>query len=390
MGHVYKAQQVSVGREVAVKVLYRHMARNRLFLGRFLREARLMAKLNHPHIVHCYGAGKALGRYYLAMEYIDGQTALEWLMRLGKYRVGDALHVALACAHALQHAHAHGLVHRDIKPDNVLIGKDGRVKLADLGLAKTLADDLAVTQTGHGAGTPVYMAPEQARSAKHADHRSDLYALGCTLYQLLTAQLPFPGSTVLEVVLSKMEGKYTPAQQYNPEVSPKLERIIARLLARFPEDRYQSAADVIKDLTALGLAYPRLSFLPAEGTATHPVLPPLTVPELPPPAACWNVIYRKADGRWVSRRMTSKQVCEAIAADEDFALTAQASTSAQGEHRAAETFPEFKAAYQARKKKAKAQRQAAVLAGEVERVSAAETRRRRWGWLRRLLALVTR
>jgi serine/threonine-protein kinase len=395
MGRVFKARQISLERDVAVKVLYRHVAANRLFLQRFLREAKLMARLNHPNIVHCYGTGKSQGRYYLAMEYISGRTALEWLMRLGKYRVGDALHVALACAHALHYAHTHGLVHRDVKPDNVLIGKDGRVKLADLGLARTLQDDMALTQTGHGAGTPVYMAPEQARNAKHVDPRSDLYALGCMLYQLLTAHLPFPGSTVLDVVIAKMEGHYVPAREYNPEVPPQLEAIIARLLARFPQDRYQSAAALIEDLKALGLAHAQLSFLPASPTATHPTLSAHIETEiLPMPeegsGGRWHIIYRKANGHWVSREMTTNEVCSAIVQDEPFALTAQASGTGQGEHRSLETFSEFAKAYRERRRKARTEQQAAALAEEVEEVKAAERRQRRWGWLRRFVSLFRR
>jgi serine/threonine-protein kinase len=386
MGHVYKARQLSLDRDVAVKVLYPHMARNRVFRKRFLREARVMGKLSHPHVVHCYGVGKAQGRYYLAMEYVEGRSLHEWLMRLGRLRAGDALHVVLACAGALQHAHSLGLVHRDIKPDNVLVGRDGCVKLADLGLAKALDDDLNVTQTGHGAGTPVYMAPEQARNAKHVDHRSDLYALGVMLYQLLTGELPFAGSTVLEIVLAKLEGRYEPARRLNPEVPARLDAIIARLLARFPEDRYQGCADLIRDLTALGLAHPELSFLPpAEATATSPVLPPLTVTDMAETASGrWHVIHRRGDGRWVSREMTTKEVGEEAAADEDFARTAQASRTSPGEFRALGCFPEFEAALKARRRRAKAERQAAVLAAQADQVAAAERSRRRWGWLRRL------
>jgi serine/threonine-protein kinase len=321
------------------------------------------------------------------MEYIDGRTALQWLLHLGKYRDGDALLVGLACARGLEHAHAHGMIHRDVKPDNVLVGKDGAIKLGDLGLARCLADELAITQTGWGTGTPLYMAPEQGRNARHVDHRSDLYALGCTLYQLLTGCLPFPGGTLLEIVLAKMKGRYTPARQLNPEVPPRLDRILARLLAPFPEDRYPSCAGLIADLTALGLAHPQLSFARMSATTQHAIAPP-TLPEVQAePSERWYVIYRNVAGCWVSRQMTTPEVCDAVRGNDDFALTAQASRTAQGEYRSLEVFEAFRAAYRARRKKARVERQVADLAAQVEELTAVERRRSRWGWLWRLFRL---
>lgn len=388
MGHVYLATQLSLGRKVAVKVLYRNIAANKVFLRRFTREARLMARLSHPHVVQCYSFGKSHGRYYLAMEFVDGHTALEWMLRKGKFRVGDALHVALAVAHALEYLHGFNLVHRDVKPDNVLIGRDGTIKLADLGLTRKIADDMALTQTGHGAGTPVYMPPEQARNAKYADHRSDLYALGCMLYQLLTAELPFLGDGVLEIIMAKMEGRYTPARRHNPEVPAQLDQIIARLLAPHPEDRYQTTLELIHDLSRLNLTHPFLSFLPPPSAAdTHHSLPRLTWPELAavPEAAPsrWYVIHRKGNGRWVNQEMTTGQVAEAITTDEDFAQTAQVSETAMGEYRSPEFVSAFRTIFASRARKSTAEQEAAFLAEYMEQVRAAD--RKRQGWIRRIL-----
>src|SRR5207248_6262426 len=137
-----------------------------------------------------------------------------------------ALHIVLACAHALQHAHELKLVHRDIKPDNVLLTRKGVVKLADLGLAKAQDEDLSLTKTGTGAGTPLYMAPEQARDVKHVDHRSDIYSVGCMLYYFLTGKLPFTGETLVEVIDAKQKGKFTPARRLNADIPPRLDLII--------------------------------------------------------------------------------------------------------------------------------------------------------------------
>src|SRR5262249_24648356 len=158
--------------DVALKVLAKELAGRPGFVERFLREARLTARLDHPHIVRSLGTGASHGFHYLAVEYVGGGSVGGWLEKLGRFTIRDALHVALAVARALQYAHEQGLVHRDIKPDNLLLTTDGIVKVADFGLARG-EEDLNLTRTGVGIGTPLYAAPEQARDAKHADARSD-------------------------------------------------------------------------------------------------------------------------------------------------------------------------------------------------------------------------
>jgi serine/threonine-protein kinase len=269
MGTVYLAQQESLDRKVALKVLSKELAAKPAFVERFKREAKLMAKLDHPNILRCFGAGEVAGHHYLAMEFVEGGSVESWLKRLGKFELGDAMHITIACARALEHAHGLTMVHRDIKPDNLLLTGKGIVKLADLGLAKAQDDDLSLTKTGTGAGTPLYMAPEQARDVKNVDGRTDIYAMGCMLYCFLTGQLPFTGETLIEVIDAKTKGKFTPARRLEPDIPPRLDLIIDKMIAPSPSVRYQTCAELLADLEGLGVASPSLGFLkkPAEPTA---------------------------------------------------------------------------------------------------------------------------
>src|SRR3990172_2471645 len=178
MGAVYKAREPLTGRLIALKVLNRSLASDPRLLERFQREARMVGALNHPHIVAAYGSGEAGGQPYLAMEFVDGESARARLKRLGRLPEAEAVTLVKAVAEGLAHAHAEGMVHRDVKPDNVLLGKDGAVKLADLGLAKSIEDDQRLTRTGTAMGTPHYISPEQARGESQLDGRTDIYSLG--------------------------------------------------------------------------------------------------------------------------------------------------------------------------------------------------------------------
>lgn len=193
MASVYKARQLGTDRRVALKLLHKHVADNPKLVERFYREARIMGQLDHPNIVQGYSVGEIDGFHYCAMEYISGANLQQWLNRLVRLSVPDSVHVAICCARALDYAHDHDLVHRDIKPDNVLITKHGQVKVADLGMVKALDEDMSLTQTGHAVGTPWYMPLEQAKNAKDVDGRSDIYALGCMIYCMLTGRPPFRG-----------------------------------------------------------------------------------------------------------------------------------------------------------------------------------------------------
>jgi serine/threonine-protein kinase len=251
MGTVYRARQISTPRDAALKVLSRDLARQADFVQRFQREGRLMVRLDHPNIIRCYAVGESHGFHYLALEYAGGGSVESWQQRVGRFELADALSVVLGCARGLQYAHEHQLVHRDIKPANLLFGADGVVKVADLGLARG-TDDVSLTRTGIALGTPLYAAPEQCRDARNADARCDLYALGGVLYHLLAGRPPFDASNFLELIQAKERGTFTPLRRHRPELPAAIERLVTRLLARLPEQRYGDCGELIDDLACQG------------------------------------------------------------------------------------------------------------------------------------------
>lgn len=261
MGTVYLAQQISLDRPCALKVMMKELAKKPGFMDRFIREARAMAKINHPNVVQCYGVFEEKGLNFVAMELMDGQSMQDWIDDLGKLPIPDAVLVTVVVAEALQHAHDLNIVHRDIKPDNILVTKKGIIKVADLGLAKSTDEDLSITQSGTGLGTPHYMPPEQARNAKHVDNRCDIYALGVTLYHYLTGKMPFAGESIVELMTNKEKGAFQPAHRVNSQVPERLSLICDKAMAKDPKHRYQHMRDLVKDLESLGLAGETLSFI---------------------------------------------------------------------------------------------------------------------------------
>jgi len=265
MGEVFLAHQVSLDRQVALKVMAKQYSSQETFVKRFIREAQTMAKLDHPHIVRGYAVGEHDGCLYLAMELIKGKSMQDWMHTLGKLSVPDALHIAIRVADALQHAHEISLIHRDIKPDNILVTDKGVVKVSDLGLAKDTDEDNSMTQSGTGLGTPYYMPPEQARNAKYVDVRSDIYALGGTLYHFLTGKLPYNGESAVQLIMAKEKGTFTRARSINNQIPERLDLMIDKMLAKDPKHRYQSCSELLTDLMSLKLDAPFLSFV--EGAA---------------------------------------------------------------------------------------------------------------------------
>jgi serine/threonine-protein kinase len=356
-GAVYLARQVDTGQEMALKVLARSMANRPDFLHRFYREARTLSRLEHPNIVRGYEPFEAEGWHCFAMEYLDGESMQTWLRRLGRLKVGDALHIALCVSSALHYAHELGLVHRDIKPENILLTRQGQVKVADLGLAKAVDEDLSLTRSGTGFGTPHYMAPEQARNAKHADTRSDIYALGSSLYHFVTGQLPFKGDTALELILSKEQSALPEMRKFNPEVTEQLDLLVYKMLAKNINHRYQTVAELIRDMQRLGLASARLSFMdevmdsesdvctPPPTAITRPVV--IEVQSPAPPASTlrpddhwWNVRFVNSKQQRVTRRMTTRQVQELVL-DPKFDMKAEVSPDEGVEYQPLVHYGEF-------------------------------------------------
>jgi hypothetical protein len=244
MGTVYRAEQVSLHREVALKVLSRELTKDPQFVAKFVAEARAAAKLQHPNVVAVFDVEHAEDTYYYAMELMQGSLEDE-LKKQGALAVDRALRVVADAAAGLAYAESLGIVHRDIKPDNLMLDQHGVVKIADLGLARS--DDDAEEQA---IGTPHFMAPEQVLK-KEIDHRTDLYALGCTFYRLLTNRTPFRGQTVKDILRAQVKDDAEPVHKVNNAVPAEVSAIVQRLMAKEPKDRYQTANDLLEDLQRL-------------------------------------------------------------------------------------------------------------------------------------------
>ncbi|MCK6473113.1 MAG: protein kinase [Planctomycetes bacterium] len=248
MGTVYKAKQLSMDRIVALKVLNEKYSNDREFVDRFVREARAAGKLNHPNVIHVHDVSKAGGRHYFSMEYIDGNSVKEELRIHGKIGTDKALDIMLQTAKALEFAHENGIVHRDIKPDNIMLTNDGVVKIADLGIAKTFEEvPRSPNDNRRVMGTPHYMAPEQALG-KDIDHRVDIYSLGATFYHTLTGTTPFSGSTAHEVLKAHIQESLPAIQTVNKGVPDPVCFIVERMMAKLPEKRYPNVTRLIEDL----------------------------------------------------------------------------------------------------------------------------------------------
>ncbi|MFM7130734.1 MAG: serine/threonine-protein kinase [bacterium] len=253
MGVVYKARQTSVDRIVAVKILLPSLAKNPSYVQRFVREAKMAAALSHPNLVSVIDAGASNGLYYFVMEYVEGKSVGERLHELGKFSEKEALGVALDVASALLHANEKGLIHRDVKPDNIMMHRD-RVKLADMGLARPTTDERwAMAEAGLAVGTPYYISPEQARGEVQIDIRTDLYSLGATLYHMVTGRPPFEGETSAEVTRQHADNSLTapPPDHLNDKLSSGFGVVVETLLAKDRRTRYQQPKDLIHDLKNL-------------------------------------------------------------------------------------------------------------------------------------------
>src|SRR5437870_8747932 len=218
MGTVYKGKHRLTGQIVAIKIVSPHMTGNQVLLKRFEQEYMAAKQLNHPNIVKALEFGDAGSTPYLVMEFVDGQSLGKKIEREGKMAERDAVKLIAQVAQGLHRAHKERLIHRDVKPDNILVSRDGTAKVVDLGLVKEVETDLNLTRTGRGLGTPHFMAPEQFKDAKNADVRSDIYSLGATLYMMVTGELPFRSCGPLDAWMRKSNNELTAPRDLVPEL----------------------------------------------------------------------------------------------------------------------------------------------------------------------------
>ncbi len=255
MGAVYRAVDTELDRPVALKVLNPEIAAKENSLNRFRREAKTAAKLRHENIVAIYDVGEAGGTYFLALEFVDGVDLHEYICQKGKIPAEEARQIVIQAAKALDHAHKAGIVHRDIKPSNFLVTRQHDrlvVKLTDLGLARTRneskEDEFRLTRAGTTIGTVDYMAPEQGRDSGAADIRSDIYSLGCTFYHMLAGKGLFAQGSLTERIYQHAESDPPDIRTLNADVPEGLVVILSKMLQKKPEDRYQTPAELLKDL----------------------------------------------------------------------------------------------------------------------------------------------
>jgi beta-lactam-binding protein with PASTA domain/predicted Ser/Thr protein kinase len=279
MADVYCAEDEQLGRQVALKLLYRHLAESASFVERFRREASSAAGLQHPNIVSIFDRGEWDGTYYIAMELIRGRTLKDVIRERGPAPPDAAVDLVLQILRAARYAHQRGIVHRDIKPHNVLIDEEGRVKVTDFGIARAGASDM--TETGSVMGTAQYLSPEQAQG-RPVDARSDLYSIGIVLYEMLTGVVPFDAESPVSIALKQVSEPPVPPRERNPAVPPALDAVVLRALEKDPARRYPTADAFIEALHS------------ARSQPYEAVAPP------PPPAVPVEEILEEADRR--SRR----------------------------------------------------------------------------------------
>src|SRR5262249_51325863 len=249
-----------------------------VLLKRFEQEFRAASRLDHPNIVRALDYGDTGSTPYLVMEFVEGESLGQKIERDGALSETEAIRLIAQVAQGLHRAHKQGLIHRDVKPDNILVTPDGQAKLADLGLVKEVEADLNLTRTGRGLGTPHFMAPEQFRNAKNADVRCDIYALAATLYMMVTGQLPFKSNGPLDAWMKKVNNEITPPREVVPELSEQVDQAIRRAMSNDPDERPSTCREFVEDLT---------------GKSTRKITPPDKVAS---GSDLWYLVYKDEVG----------------------------------------------------------------------------------------------
>jgi eukaryotic-like serine/threonine-protein kinase len=290
MAKVYRGQDTVLGRTVAIKILAPQYAEDQSFVQRFRREAQAAARISNQTIVSVFDTGSDDGVHFIVMEYVEGRTLADYLTGGGRIMPDRAIDIAIDVARALEAAHAQGVIHRDIKPGNIMLDGQGDVKVTDFGIARVTATAETVAQTAAVLGTASYLSPEQAQG-QPVDVRSDIYSLGCVLFEMVTGRPPFPGDSPVTVASKHVLEQPTPPSQINYDVSPDLDAVILRALAKNPANRYQSATEMREDLERVKRGQPveATPLLPAgvgttqvihrDQPAQTAVLPPTGPPE---------------------------------------------------------------------------------------------------------------
>ena len=252
MASVFKGQQLSLDRTVAIKVLPKKFTNNPQFIERFYAEGRAAAQLNHPNIVQAFDVGKSGEFHYFVMEYVEGKTVHDYIVENKRFKESEALEIVLQVADALQHAHERGLIHRDVKPKNIMITPSGVTKLADLGLARALDDkEAALAEKGKAFGTPYYIAPEQIRGEVNIGPQADIYSLGATFYHMVTGTVPFNGKNPTEVMQQHLKNPLVPPDHVNSRLSAGVSEVIEMMMAKSRKQRYRNIGELMTDLKAV-------------------------------------------------------------------------------------------------------------------------------------------
>ncbi|MGB0579084.1 MAG: serine/threonine-protein kinase [Limisphaerales bacterium] len=250
-GKVYRARASASGEEVALKILSPTLAADEVLVRRFQREAKVTAMMDHPNIVRGYGLMQSDGFVFLVMELMEGESVRGRIDRKGKLRISETLKIGVSVVRALEHARRHGIVHRDIKPGNILLDSEGRIKLADFGLVRMEDASMMLTRGSMALGSPLYSPPEQSADARNADHRSDIYALGVSLMHMLTGQHPFYGASLQEVVRNHTAESMRSGAELGTPLPAGLEESLQKMTAKLPDYRHQDYVELESEMAGL-------------------------------------------------------------------------------------------------------------------------------------------